>query len=260
LYGPYSRNLTGLWRYADYIASDYVPGNETTRLTEFSQVADLGDDITNFAIIDAANNTIEAYNKDGNIVTLVYRKNGTIQLSDALWNGVLGDGWDSSRWDSTRWDEDGSEIIESILKALRYSIFVGADLGYFNLLFFALVKESLVQIPTADWVAKTTYLDVTQTSSNNLNQVKAFYNKKDRLVGKYIDEVKPYHTKTLDKNQFSVKVVPTSVDIAESVDLIVTTVAILVQEQDENAIVATELGLGIPQRFDTVTQSLTEES
>ena len=260
LYGPYSRNLTGLWRYADYIASDYVPGNETTRLTEFSQVADLGDDITNFAIIDAANNTIEAYNKDGNIVTLVYRKNGTIQLSDALWNGVLGDGWDSSRWDSTRWDEDGSEIIESILKALRYSIFVDADLGYFNLLFFALVKESLVQIPTADWVAKTTYLDVTQTSSNNLNQVKAFYNKKDRLVGKYIDEVKPYHTKTLDKNQFSVKVVPTSVDIAESVDLIVTTVAILVQEQDENAIVATELGLGIPQRFDTVTQSLTEES
>jgi hypothetical protein len=37
-------------------------------------------------------------------------------------------------------------------------------------------------------------------------------------------------------------------------------VAVLVQEQDENAIVSTELGLGIPQRFDTVTQSLTEES
>ncbi len=260
LFGPYSRTLTPFWRYADYIAADYVPGNETTRLTEFSQVADLSDDITNFAIVDAANNTIEAYNKDGNIVTLVYRKDGTIQFNDSLWNGALGDTWDSTRWDSTRWDEDGSEIIESILKALRYSIFVGADLGYFNLLFFALVKESLVQIPTADWVAKTTYLDVTQTSSNNLNQVKNFYNKKDRLVGEYINEVKPYHTKTLDKNQFSIKVVPTSVDITESVDLIVTTVAILVQEQDENAIVATELGLGIPQRFDTVTQSLTEES
>lgn len=260
LYGPYSRNLTGLWRYADYIASGYVPGNEIARLTDFSQVADLSDDITNFAIVDLANVTVEAYNKEGNIVTLVYRKNGTIQLSDALWNGALGDTWDSTRWDSTRWDEDGSEIIESILKALRYSIFVGADLGYFNLLFFALVKESLVQVPTADWVAKTTYLDVTQTSSNNLNQVKSFYNKKDRLVGKYIDEVKPYHTKTLDKNQFSVKIVPTSVDITESIDLIVTTAAILVQEQDENAIVSTELGLGIPQRFDTVTQTLTEES
>jgi hypothetical protein len=260
LFGPYSRNLTGLWRYADYVATDYIPGNEITRLTNFSQVVDLDDDITNFAIVDSANDTIEAYNKDGNIVTLVYRKNGTIQFNDALWNGSLGDTWDSTRWDSTRWDEDGSEIIESILKALRYSIFVGADLGYFNLLFFALVKESLVQIPTADWVAKTTYLDVTQTSSNNLNQVKNFYNKKDRLVGKYIDEVKPYHTKTLDKNQFSVKVVPTSVDITESIDLTITTVAVLVQEQDENAIVSTELGLGIPQRFDTVTQSLTEES
>jgi hypothetical protein len=260
LFGPYTRNLTGFWRYADYVASGYVPGNEIVRLTDFSQVADLDDDITNFAIVDSSNDTIEAYDKDGNIVTLVYRKNGTIQFSNSLWNGALGDTWDSTRWDSTRWDEDGSEIIESILKALRYSIFVGADLGYFNLLFFALVKESLVQIPTADWVAKTTYLDVTQTSSNNLNQVKAFYNKKDRLVGKYIDEVKPYHTKTLDKNQFSVKVVPTSVDIAESIDLSVTTVAILVQEQDENAIVSTESGLGIPQGFDTVTQSLTEES
>lgn len=260
LYGPDSRDLTRFWRYADYIAKDYTPGNEDIRLTNFNQVQDLDDDVTNFAIVDSANNTIEAYNKDGNITTLVYRQNGTIQFNDLLWNGNFGDGWDSTRWDSTRWDEDGSEVIESILKSLRFSIFVGADIGYFNLLFFALVKECLVQIPTADWVTKTTYLDVTQTSSNNLNQVKNFYNKKDRVVGRYIDEVKPYHTKTLDKNQFSVKVIPTSVDFTESVDLTVTTVALLVQEENEDFILATESGSGIAQRFDTITQSLTEEN
>jgi len=260
LWGSYTRDLTKFWRHVDYIAEDYTPGNESTRLTNFNQVQDLDDGVTNFAIVDSANNTVEAYNKDGNITTLVYRQNGTIQFNDSLWNGNLGDGWDAVRWDAVRWDEDGSEIMESILRALRYSIFVDADLGYFNLLFFALVKESMVQIPTADWVTKTTYLDITQTSSNNLNQVKNFYNKKDRLIGKYIDEVKPYHTKTLDKNQFSVKVVPTGVDFTESIDLKVTTATVIVQEQDEDSVLTTESGNLIVEDRETITQSLTEEN
>jgi len=241
LYGPYTRDLTKFWRHVDYIAEGYTPGDENTRLENFNQVQDLDDSITNFAIVDSANNTVEAYNKDGNIVTLVYRQNGTIQFNDSLWDGNLGDGWDAVRWDANRWDEDGSEVMESILRALRYSIFVGVDLGYFNLLFFALVKESMVQIPTADWVAKTTYLDVTQTSSNNLNQTRTFFNKKGKLVGKYIDEIKPYHTKTLDKNQFNVKLVPTSVEFAESVNLSIITSTMLVQDQNEDALITTEL-------------------
>lgn len=263
LFGPFERDIANFWKYADYVAEGYSPGNETTKLTDFSKVQNLDNTITNFAIVDEENNTIQAYNKIDNTISLVYRKNGTIQLTSSLWDGNANFSWDASGWDLERWDEDGSEVIQSILKALRFSIFVDVDLGYFNQLFFALVKESLVQVPTADWVAKTTYLDVTQTSFNNLNQVKTFYNKQDILVNKYINEVKPYHSKTLDKNQFSVKAMLTEVDFTESIVLTVSKIRALQTEEStalEHDLISTEGG-NILAAAETITVSnLTEEN
>ena len=197
-------NMSGfmqLWDYADYSLNNYVPGNEDIKLVSLSDLpAALVEtpDLSRFAIINGYGVTTEVYDYSNGNLTVLYRKNGTIQIRD------LSDpaGWDTTRWDAKLWDPSRWDLGQ-VLKALRENIFVGSDAGYFNLMFFAMVKESLSQIPMADWVFKTGYLTVDQTSDNDLQQVALYYDKKDGLIKNYINEVKPYHSKQIDKGSYS---------------------------------------------------------
>ena len=224
-----------LWDYADYSLDGYVPGNETIKIASLSDLpAALEEtpDLTRFAVVNYLGITTEVYDYDNGNLSVVYRKNGTIQIRD------LADlaGWDTSRWDSKLWDPTRWDLGQ-ILKALRENIFVGADAGYFNLLFFAMVKESLAQIPMADWVFKTTYLTVDQSSSNDLQKAALYYDKKDKLIKDYINEVKPYHSKQIDKGNYSnaQQAVPVSID--EDVVITVTEPELLVTGVTENKVI-----------------------
>ena len=125
--------------------------------------------------------------------------------------------------------------------ALRNSIFTDSELGYFNLLFFALVKESLVQVPNADWVTKTTYLDVAQTSTGELVQVGTYYNKKDSLITSYINEVKPFHSKIINTSQFNKSLQQVPVSFSEGIQLTITEKYDIVTEGSRDNL-TTELG------------------
>jgi hypothetical protein len=260
LSGKYTRDLTKYWKYVDYVSDDYVLAEETTKLKSLAEASSLDSTITNFAIIDDYNNITEAYFKDGNNITLAYRKNGTIQFLDAVWDGSLGDGWDNGRFDIHPWDEDASEIAGSILRALRYNIFTGEQTGYFNLLFFAMVKESLNQLKSSDWVTKTTYLEITQESIRDQSFIKnsRFYNKREGNIQEYINEVKPFHSKIVDTKQFSKTSINVGVEFTESVKLTTTTLILTVTEDD--AILTTENGKVMPIEYadDIVTLDLTE--
>jgi hypothetical protein len=259
LSGKYTRDLTKYWKYVDYVAVDYVPGEETTKIKSLAEVRLFDSTVTNFAIVDNFGNTTEAYLKDGSNITLVYRKNGTIQFLDAVWDGSLGDGWDNSRFDRFPWDEDGSEIAGSILRALRYNIFTGDQVGYFNLLFFAMLKESLNQLKSTDWVTKTTYLEITQESIRDNSFIKnsRFYNKRNGNIQEYINEVKPFHSKIVDTKMLSRTSMQLGVAVDESISLTITTVPLLITEDEE--ILATEIGKAIATETEVVTvQELTE--
>ena len=260
LSGKYTRDLTKYWKYVDYIAGDYVLADETNKIKSLAEVSSLDSTTTNFAIIDDYGNITEAYFKDGNNITLAYRKNGTIQFLDAVWDGSLGDGWDNGRFDNYPWDEDASEIAGSILRALRYNIFTGEQAGYFNLLFFAMVKESLNQLKSSDWVTKTTYLEITQESIRDHSFIKnsRFYNKREGNIQEYINEVKPFHSKVVDTKQFSKTSVNVGVELTESMKLTTTTLILTVAEDD--AILTTENGKVMPIEYvgETVTSDLLE--
>ena len=88
-----------------------------------------------------------------------------------------------------------------MVRALRENIFTDEDQGYFNVLFFDMVKESLRQIPRADWVSKTTYLDIAQSSENDLEIAPRYFDRRDIQIKDYVNEVKPYHSKIIDINQ-----------------------------------------------------------
>jgi hypothetical protein len=256
LNGSYEKDLTQYWYYTDYIVSGYTVGNEQVQIRS-ENIGSLDSTVTNFGIVDAYGNIIEAYTKSGNNLTLMYRKNGTIQFSNAIWDGSLNDAWDKLPWDRTYWDEDISEVVESILRALRKNIFVGEDINYFNKLFFALVKESLSQISNADWIVKTTYLDVFQTSERELEKVGTYYNKKDKLIIKYIDEVKPFHSKIVEANKLNNAQQDIAVSIGESITLTWTTISALTDE--DGNIIKTEDGRNLAPIADVTVQDLQEE-
>jgi hypothetical protein len=189
-------DLTPYWYRVDYATADYVAGSEQYLVTDLNAVyADERDGI--FGIADASGIIQESYLKSGSQVDLIYQRDGTIQIEEDIWI----DAWDSSRWNRYRYDEDNAEVFESIITALREDIFTGADQGYFNLLFFDMVKESLRQVPNADWVSKTTYLDIAQSSNNDLREVALYFDRQDIQVKEYINEVKPYHSKIVNINQ-----------------------------------------------------------
>ncbi len=256
LNGLYEKDLTQYWDYVDYIVPGYTVGNEQVRIRS-EEIGILDNTITNFGIVDDYGNIIEAYTKSGNNLTLMYRKNGTIQFSNAIWDGSLNDAWDKLPWDRTYWDEDISEVVESILRALRKNIFVGEDINYFNKLFFALVKESLSQIPNADWVVKTTYLDVFQTSERELEKVGTYYNKKDKLIIKYIDEVKPFHSKIVEANKLNNAQQDIAVSIGESITLNWTIRTMLTDEEGNP--IETEDGRKLAPISETLVQDLEEQ-
>jgi hypothetical protein len=50
-------------------------------------------------------------------------------------------------------------------------------------------------------VSKTTYLNISQVSTNDLTPVGVYFDRRDVFVKNYIKEVKPYHSKIVDINQ-----------------------------------------------------------
>ena len=123
-----------------------------------------------------------------------------------------------------------------------------------------MLKESLNQLKSTDWVTKTTYLEVTQESIRDNSFIKnsRFYNKREGNIQEYINEVKPFHSKIVDTKQFSKTSVSVGVSVAEAVSLTTTTLILTITEDEE--ILTTENGKVMPIEYadETVTTSLTE--
>jgi hypothetical protein len=203
-----------IWDYADYSVDGYTLSNEAVRIKTTDELVNYPS-ATRFAIVDDNDNTLFVYDVVSNGYNLLYKKNGTIQIND-IWHI---EGWDTTKWDSSLWDRDYSEMFAIILKALREDILVGSDIGYFNLFFFDMVKESLSQIPAADWVYKTTYLSLNQMDNNELKQQSVYYDKKGALIKKYLEEVKPYHSKFIDQGTFTETNQDINVSVVETLTL-----------------------------------------
>mgnify|MGYP000598194872 CR=1 FL=1 len=123
---------------------------------------------------------------------------------------------------------------------------------------FVLRKESLSQIQNADWVVKTTYLDVFQTSERELERVGTYYNKKDKLIIKYIDEVKPFHSKIVEANKLNNAQQDIAVNVGEAITLTWTTRSAVTTEDGQP--ITTEDGRKLAPIFEVIVQDLIEQT
>jgi hypothetical protein len=125
---------------------------------------------------------------------LVVKKNNTIEFDAGLLSAE--GGWDKNVWDSTPWDfANIASYWETLIDALNNDIFVNYNKHQMNTFFFSVVHYILSSFSQTNWIRKTTYVKLEFTDPFQTTIKKYTKNKINNVIG-YIQEVKPYHTKS----------------------------------------------------------------
>jgi len=193
---------TLLWNWVDYELKSYTGTlNHTTTITIYSDLDTIDKDYHSVAKLNIFDNTdqldrseIYAYNESTSKWELVFKKNNTIKFDEALLSAV--GGWDRNVWDSTPWDfADIAEYWETLLDALNNDIFVHYNKHQMNTFFFSVIHYVLSSMEQTTWVRKTTYIRLEFADAINTTTKKYTKSKINNVIG-YVQEVKPFHTKS----------------------------------------------------------------
>jgi len=180
-------------QYKDYaITVDYVYQTDSLTLKNGDYVKVKNNGLGNYIILEATDSGSGTFSNQYNIV---YSQNGTIQISDSIWNTTTSNlGYDEvSAYDQTLYDQTPDLELNYILKALRDNIFINELKVNWNLFFFKAVKYALTEQKLLDWVFKTSFISVTN-EVGALAQPSSYLVTNNTNFENYIKEVKPYHT------------------------------------------------------------------
>ncbi len=197
-----SYDVTRYWSYLDWYATgynqftkiDHVVDN-TYQLTILE--ADIGDIVKvknvgsgGWLLLEKVNNisTID-YTQNYQVIG---RNNGTIKLSDALYN-FTSSGYDSGLHDAYLYDNLAETELSIIIYAIKNTLLVDELRVEYLKLFFASLRYVLNEQTFVDWMFKTSFVKATH-NVGSLKQ-KVNYNS-DNLENfeDYVKEVKPYRT------------------------------------------------------------------
>ena len=205
-----SYNTELYWNYVDWQSTNYNSFTDYSYTVDavydlyqlpslltgsYVKVLNAGDG--NYMILEKINPAAKSGTFDTDF-DMVYRQNGTIQISDTVWKTVNNRlGYDPNTgptaYDQTLYDQYSDLEIEYILKSLRDDIFVGDLAIYWNELFFKAVKYALSEQKLLDWAFKTSFINVTNYAGT-LDQRKVYKLQDSTFYQDYLNEVKPYHT------------------------------------------------------------------
>ena len=170
----YKTNL--YWTYADWYDSAFDPTitinttvNNNLDLGKLTLVPD-----TYVKVKDDGNGKFLIYYVDStSALNLVGIESGTIQIGSTL--------------------IPPPRDVRQLLLALRQEIFTDDIAGYFNLVFFTMMRYILAEQQNLDWIFKTSFVSATQRI-RKLQQIPAYVSDNQNFYLDYINEVKPYRT------------------------------------------------------------------
>jgi hypothetical protein len=193
------------WNYVDWSSTNYNPYIDyTDTVDNVYEINEL--DLTTGQYVKIKNGGTGSYiilekiaDKEigtfGAGYNIVYSQNGTIQISDTIWdtkNSTLGfDQVDS--FDQTLYDQTPDLELQYILSALKNDIFVNELKINWNLFFFKAVKYALTEQKLLDWAFKTSFINVIN-NAGALDQRPVYKLSNTNYYEQYLEEVKPYHT------------------------------------------------------------------
>jgi hypothetical protein len=195
-----SYSVPKYWEYSDW----YLSGYDKTLIPTYR----VPSEIARGELMLAAGETVEVSdNGDGRWAIyanisgedrLVGLEAGTIQVSNALWDGNINlCGYDRRSYDITAYDYNPTVEIGIIFDALTQGIYDRDNSLELNQQFFAMLNYVFSEQRYVDWAIKTSYIVVSGTDEQ-LDQGQLYRpNMSDYLLD-YINEAKPYRTKVRD--------------------------------------------------------------
>ena len=198
-------DTTRYWSYVNYLSADYnkfkivdYTIDSTYELDtiigetsgDYILIKNIGDNRS--AIVTPTSSEYGTFSKN---YDLLWSENGTIQLSNDLWDipdSQLGFD-EANNFDTTLYNQAPDLELGYILSALKNDIFIDDLKINWNLFFFKAVKYALYEQKLLDWAFKTTFINVTNYAGK-LDQRPVYKIATSSYFEKYIEEVKPYHT------------------------------------------------------------------
>ena len=177
--------------YTAVIGSPYELGELQLQEGQYVKINNGGDG--RYIVLEKTNLTTNG--TYGNGYNVVYSQNGTLQISDTVWDLLnSGLGWDfNNTYDETLYDQTPDLELQYILKALKEDIFIDALKVNWNLLFFKAIKYAFTEQKLLDWAFKTSFISVLN-KGGALSQPPVYKLQNSEYYENYINEVKPYHT------------------------------------------------------------------
>lgn len=199
-------NTTLYWNYVDWISPDYnkyinyaaivndIYGlNELTSLSSGDYVKINNGGLGNYIIVEKVESGVLGnFNNNFNVV---YSQNGTIQISNNLWDIPDSNfGFDEiNTWDQTLYDQIPDLELKYILAAIKEDLFINDLKVNWNLFFFTAVKYALSEQKQLDWAFKTSFISAINYAGE-LSQPPVYKLLDTTNFEDYVSEVKPYHT------------------------------------------------------------------
>lgn len=195
-----SYNVQNYWGYQDW----YISGYSATTIPTYT-ISTIND-INNIKLKSGETVKILDYASYGwgliamidGTETLVGLQDGTIQISDKLWNSELNlNGWDRLSFDSIPFDYNPATEIGLIFDGVRYGLYDSGSSIELNQLFFSMINYVLSEQTFVDWIFKTSYILVSGVNEPLTTSQLYKPNTVDSLLD-YINEAKPYSSKIRD--------------------------------------------------------------
>lgn len=201
-----SFNTPLYWNYVDWVSSSYngykdysAVIDDSSQLSsvinvlpgDYVKINNIGDG--RFVVLEKIDsNSIGDFSTSYNIV---YSQNGTIQISDEIWNYLYSNySYDSATYEETLYDQIPDLELFYILTALKDDIFIKDLKINWNLFFFKAVKYALTEQKLLDWAFKTSFINIVNTVGE-LDQRSVYSLDNEKYFEDYVKEVKPYRTK-----------------------------------------------------------------
>ena len=140
-------------------------------------------------------NRPELWVKQNGEFKLRWKKYGTIEFSDELWNeSKFGHGFDAAGFDISGYDSGSANIIKLLFDTLREDVFVGQFKDRYNKLWFRCLYQAVINGTADDFAFKTTYVKLSVDHPLIMNP-KSYQNYNTTAIEQYFDTIKPFHTK-----------------------------------------------------------------
>jgi hypothetical protein len=145
---------------------------------------------------DAGNGRYVILQYTNNNYEIIKQESATYKIIDAIWDQTkFAQGFDIETFDIQIFDDWPTAEIQNILRAVYNDIFSGTEQIEKNRWFLLMMQHLLAEQKYVDYIFKTSFIKVEHRNQQAISQIPTLQKDRQDNLRKYIEEIKPYHTK-----------------------------------------------------------------